>query len=53
MRIAQYDIGKVEHRWREIKRIRRQNGVKVEGKINPGRQPHILRTVSMLGTAFL
>jgi len=43
---------KVERRWREIIRIRRQNGVKVEGKINPGRQLHISKTVSMPGPAF-
>jgi hypothetical protein len=52
MRIAQYEIGKVEHRWRNINRILLPNGVKVEGKINPGRQPHISKTVSMPGRAF-
>ena len=43
---------KVERRWRNIKRILLPNGVKVEGKINPGRQPHISKTVSMPGRAF-
>jgi len=42
----------VEDRWREINRILLPNGVKVEGKINPGRQPHISKTVSMPGPAF-
>jgi len=42
----------VEHWWREIIRILLPNGVKVEGKNNPGRQPHISKTVSMPGTAF-
>jgi hypothetical protein len=42
----------VEHRWREMIRILLPNGVKVEGKINPGRQPHISKTVSMPGPAF-
>jgi len=42
----------VEHRWREIVTSSLPNGVKVEGKINPGRQPHISKTVSMPGPAF-
>jgi len=42
----------VEHRWREIDKSSLPNGVKVEGKINPGRQPHISKTVSMPGPAF-
>jgi len=42
----------VEHWWREIIRILLPNGVKVEEKINPGRQPHISKTVSMPGPAF-
>jgi hypothetical protein len=42
----------VEHRWREINRILLPNGVKVEEKINPGRQPHISKTVLMPGRAF-
>ncbi len=43
---------KVEHRWRNINEILLPNGVKVEGKINPGRQLHISKTVSMPGPAF-
>jgi len=42
----------VEPRWRDINEVLLPNGVKVEGKINPGRQPHISKTVSILGTAF-
>jgi len=42
----------VEHRWRNIIGYPVKNGVKVEGKINPGRQPHISKTVSMPGRAF-
>jgi hypothetical protein len=45
-------LHQVEHRWRNTKRILLPNGVKVEGKINPGRQPHISKTVSMPGPAF-